>query len=62
MTLKKGDKVMTEEIYVIPNLKTPILGVTAIEGLGLAAQLQVVAGEFNPAREFPHLFNGLGKT
>ena len=38
---------MIEEKYVISNLKTPLLGVTAIEGLGLAAQLQVIADEFN---------------
>ena len=62
-TLKKGGKAMSEEIYVIPNLKSPLLGVTVIEALGLAAQLQVVADELNdPAREFPHLFKGLGKT
>ena len=34
---------MSEEIYVIPSPRTPLLGVTAIEALGLAAQLQVVA-------------------
>ena len=54
---------MSEEIYVIPNPRSPLLGVTAIEALGLAAQLQVVADKLNdPAREFPHLFKGLGKT
>ena len=47
-TLKKGGKAMSEEIYVIPNLRSPLLGVTAIEALGLAAQLQVVADELWP--------------
>ena len=60
--LRKQEKEAQEEVYVVQNLQTPLLGKPAITALGLAVRVDSVAGEdVEPKKTFPNLFHGLGK-
>ena len=43
--LQKQEKETCEEVYVVPNLQTPLLGKPAIKALGLAYELIVLRNQ-----------------
>ena len=54
-------KKVTEDIYVIQNLRTPLLGRPAIEKLGLLSRVNNIEEKSSTVMsEFPKLFKGLG--
>ena len=60
--LQKQKKETYEEVYVVPNLQTPLLGKPAIFALGLAARVDnITEPGKEPTKAFPSLFKGLGK-
>ena len=60
--LRKQEKEAQEDVYVVQNLQTPLLGKPAITALGLAVRVDSVAREnAEPKKTFPNLFHGLGK-
>ncbi|XP_062872210.1 uncharacterized protein K02A2.6-like [Trichomycterus rosablanca] len=62
-TLKKGQKSTSQEVYVVKELATPLLGRSAAVALQLVARLDAVSLDTDEAvrAEFPKLFNGLGR-
>ena len=60
--IKRNDREIEQEIYVVKNLHKSLLGQPAIEALGLIKMIdQVKAAKLNPTKQFPELFTGLGK-
>ena len=61
--LRKGDKMVEEEIYVIRGLHKPLLGRPAIEKMDILARIGTVVGSVSQSviNNFSHLFRGLGK-
>ncbi|UYV77253.1 K02A2.6-like [Cordylochernes scorpioides] len=60
-TLRNGNYVIKEKIYVIRRLGEPLLSRRACELLNLARRIEVVATRINPIKEFPEVFEGLGQ-
>ncbi|UYV84092.1 K02A2.6-like, partial [Cordylochernes scorpioides] len=60
-TLRNGSYEIKERIYVIRRLSEPLLSRRACELLNLARRIEVVATKFNPIKEFPEVFEGLGQ-
>ena len=61
-TLRKDTHAVKEEIYVVKNLHTPLLGLPAITNLNLVAKVCDVKLEKDVVvSKFPELFTGLGK-
>ena len=60
-TLKYRDKETTEEVYVVRMLNRPLLGRPAIEALGLVQRVNAVQTKTDLMKQFPKLFEGLGK-
>ena len=64
LTHDNGDSTCTN-IYVVKNLKTPLLGKPAIRGLNLLKRINVVTGseqmKEKVMKDFPQLFTGLGE-
>ena len=59
--LLKQKKEAHEEVYVVPNLQTPLLGKPATKALGLAAQVDsITEPDRKSTKAFPSLFQGLG--
>ena len=57
-----GHQTSQQDIYVVNNLHQPLLGRPAIEALGLLTCIRAVQDvTLNPEKDFPKLFNGLGK-
>ena len=52
-------KTVEENIYVISKLKTPLVGIKA---LNLVSRVQSVNSPLDTVKEFPRLFEGLRKT
>ena len=60
--LRKGDREVEQEFYVVENLHKQLLGRPAVEALELAVRIEAVEGERgSPIDQFPKLFQGLGK-
>ncbi len=59
-TMKRNGKELQNEIYVVSGLRKPLLGRPAIEALGIVSLVEPVL-EGNIAKQFPKLFQGLGK-
>ena len=60
--LRKGDREVEQELYVVENLRKQLLGRPAVEVLELAVCIEAVEGERrSPIDQFPKLFQGLGK-
>ena len=59
--LQKDDVTIKEEIYVIKNLHTPLLGRPAIIGLNLLKRVGSVKQEQSVFEQFSSVFEGLGK-
>ena len=62
--LTKDHQEVEQEIYVVDDLFTPLLGQPAIEALGLirrVAGVQAKTDKQNLTQQFPKLFTGLGK-
>ncbi|XP_049275480.1 uncharacterized protein K02A2.6-like [Rhipicephalus sanguineus] len=51
----------TQEIYVLDQICTPLLGKPAIKKLQMLTFVNAVADKVNPKEEFPAVFQGLGK-
>ena len=60
-TLKNHDKEVEEEVFVVRRLRRALLGRPAIESLGLIRRLNAVQTKTDLVRDFPKLFQGLGK-
>lgn len=59
--LQKGDKIVEEWVYVINNLKRPLLGKPTIKKLNLLQFIDEVDADATVCeKEFPKLFTGLG--
>lgn len=62
-----NNKMIQTDIFVIKNLEEPLLGKPAIEALGLLTRMNTMNKSLtiqdyqDPIREFPKLFEGLGK-
>lgn len=54
------DQQTTEDVYVLEEVRCPLLGKPAIEKLQLITCLNYVSHTVNPKKEFPSLFTGLG--
>ena len=67
LNLEYKDRKVTENFYVIENLKTPLLGVPAIDKLSIVARINKCDGKSSVSsgalwkEKFPKLFTGLGK-
>ena len=65
--LQKGDKTLLEDIFVVKNLHSPILGHPAIEALQLVMRIEPVTATDTPMtkdtvmQQFPSLFEKPGK-
>ncbi|KAK3568444.1 hypothetical protein QTP86_007296 [Hemibagrus guttatus] len=59
-SISRNDKKIEEDIYVVKNLFTPLLGRHAIEKLSLIARLDNIM-ECQWLEKFPELFTGLGE-
>ncbi|CAM4630646.1 unnamed protein product [Leuciscus chuanchicus] len=59
-TISKNEKKIEENIYVVKNLFTPLLGRHAIEKLNLITRLDNIT-EFQWQEKYPELFTGLGE-
>ena len=59
-TLRHGNKVAEQDLYVVESLHKHLLGRPAIEALNLVSRVQKVE-EGTPAQRYPELFVGLGK-
>ena len=60
-TLRHQDREVTEEVFVVRRLRHALLGRPAIESLGLLCRLDNVQTETDWVKQFPKLFDGLGK-
>ena len=60
-TLAVGETSSEQELYVVDNLKKPLLGRPAIEELKLIKRINSVDKENKYKQEFPELFVGLGR-
>ena len=60
-TLAVGETSSEQELYVVSNLKEPLLGRPAIEALKLIERINSVDKENKYKQEFPELFVGLGR-
>ena len=61
-TLRKDGHICKEEIYIVKNLHTPLLGLPAITSLNLAAKVcDVRLDKDGVISRFLQLFTGLGK-
>ena len=43
--LRKGDREVEQELYVVENLRKQLLGHPAVEVLGLAVHIEAIEGE-----------------
>jgi len=59
-TLRKDTHAVKEEIYIVKNLHTPLLGLPVITNLNLVAKICDVNKQV-VVYKFPELFTGLGK-
>ena len=59
--LNYQDKEATEEVYVVKSLNRSLLGRPAIEALGLVQRVNAVQTKTDLVKQFPKLFEGLGK-
>ncbi|KAL1487100.1 hypothetical protein MTO96_031116, partial [Rhipicephalus appendiculatus] len=55
------NRVTTQDIYVLDQICTPLLGKPAIKKLQMLTFVNAVADKVNPKEEFPAVFQGLGK-
>ncbi|KAK3107078.1 hypothetical protein FSP39_006562 [Pinctada imbricata] len=62
VAVQYNDKTSDQEIYVVKNLKTALLGRPAIEALNLLMRVENVNTGTDVKKEHPKLFDGLGKT
>ncbi|KAL3245708.1 hypothetical protein MRX96_058236 [Rhipicephalus microplus] len=53
--------VTTQDIYVLDQICTPLLGKPAIKKLQILTFVNAIAGKGNRKEEFPAVFQGLGK-
>jgi len=60
-TLKYHDREAAEEVYAVKKLNRALLGHPGIEALGLVQRVNAVQTETDVVREFPKLFEGLGR-
>lgn len=60
-TLKYKDKEAAEEVYAVKRLNRSQLGRPAIEALGLVQRVNAVQTKTDIMKQFPKLFEGLGK-
>ena len=58
--LALGDRTILQEMYVVEKLHKPLIGMPAIEALGLLARVRSVKQE-KPIECLPQLFQGLGR-
>ena len=58
--LRVNGKTLSQDIYVVSELRTPLLGRPAIEGLNLVSRIQPVQTE-SVVEMFPSVFQGLGR-
>ena len=60
--LKRGDREVKQELFVVSNLHKNLLGRLAIEALDLAVRVSALRKDTkNPVEQFPSLFKDLGK-
>ncbi|KAK3098958.1 hypothetical protein FSP39_024697 [Pinctada imbricata] len=62
VAVQYNDKTSDQEIYVVKNLKTALLGRPAIEALNLLMRVENVNTGTEVKKKHPKLFDGLGKT
>ncbi|KAL1444970.1 hypothetical protein MTO96_029401 [Rhipicephalus appendiculatus] len=55
------NRATTQDIYVLDQICTPLLGKPAIKKLQMLTLVNAVADKVNPKEEFPAVFQGLGK-
>lgn len=53
--------VVTQQVYVVPGLATPLLGLPAIQELSLLSPVDAIATENTYVRQYPRVFTGLGR-
>lgn len=53
--------VVKQQVYVVPGLATPLLGLPAIQDLSLLTQVDAIATESAFTKQYPKVFTGLGK-
>ena len=60
--LCQGNREVEQEVFVVEELRKPLLGRPAIQALELVVQVGAVRDEkLSPIQQFPSLFRGLGK-
>ncbi|KAL2089226.1 hypothetical protein ACEWY4_016125 [Coilia grayii] len=55
------DCVVKQQVYVVPGLATPLLGLPAIQNLCLLSPVDAIATDNTYVRQYPRVFTGLGK-
>ena len=58
--LEQDDTKVKQDIYVVHDLQTPLLGRPAIEALQLLARINAVTAKESYKTAYPNLFEGLG--